>query len=159
MVLKKVIDVYMHVHESDVPQLNYIKACIKESFRLHAFSAFNVPHVSLKDTIVAGYIIPKGSYVLLTRLGLGRNPNVWNNPMWLNPDRHLVNIGKQVVLSDHDLRILSFSTGKRGCLVVILELTITTMLLDRMIQGFAWETPHHEPNIKLVENHDNLHHL
>ena len=76
------------VEESDVPQLNYIKACIKESFRLHPFSAFNVPHVSLKDTIVAGYFIPKGSHVLLSRLGLGRNPNVWNDLMRFNPDRH-----------------------------------------------------------------------
>nr|GEW13481.1 cytochrome P450 [Tanacetum cinerariifolium] len=85
------------------------------SFRLHPFSPFNVPHISLKDTIVAGYFIPKGSHVLLSRLGLGRNPNVWNDPMRFDPDRHLVNNGKQVVLSDHDLRILSFSTGKRGC--------------------------------------------
>nr|XP_043635919.1 tryptophan N-monooxygenase 1-like [Erigeron canadensis] len=146
------------VEESFVPELNYLKACIKESFRLHPFLAFNVPHVSLKDTIVAGYFVPKGSHVLLSRLGLGRNPNVWKDPMRFNPDRHLVNIGKEVVLSDHDLRILSLiGTGKRGCLGVILGSTITTMLIARMIQGFAWETPHNEPKIKLVESHDNLH--
>ncbi|KAJ0813687.1 putative phenylalanine N-monooxygenase [Helianthus annuus] len=74
--LDKVVGCNRLVEESDLPQLNYIKACIKESFRLHPFAPFNVPHCSEKDTVVAGYFIPKGSHVLLSRLGLGRNPNV-----------------------------------------------------------------------------------
>ncbi|KAJ6878362.1 cytochrome P450 [Populus alba x Populus x berolinensis] len=45
-----------------------------EAFRLHPVAPFNVPHVSAADTTVANYFIPKGSYVLLSRLGLGRNP-------------------------------------------------------------------------------------
>nr|XP_043614334.1 valine N-monooxygenase 1-like [Erigeron canadensis] len=145
------------VEELDVPQLNYIKACIKESFRLHPYTPFNVPRLALKDTIVAGYFIPKGSYVLISRLGLGRNPNVWNNPMRFDPDRHLGKNGKQVALSDHELRLLSFSTGKRGCPGMILGTTITTMLLARMIQGFSWETPQNEQQVNsLIENHDNI---
>ncbi|KAK1418307.1 hypothetical protein QVD17_27450 [Tagetes erecta] len=73
------------------------------------------------------------------KLGLGRNPDVWEEPMRFDPDRHLGEEGKQVVLTDNELRMLSFSTGKRGCPGVILGSTITTMLLARMIQGFAWE--------------------
>ncbi|KAL8199471.1 hypothetical protein R6Q57_013039 [Mikania cordata] len=64
------------VQESDLQNLNYIKSCAKEAFRLHPGSAFNVPHVTTVDSIVAGYFIPKGSHVLLSRLGLGRNPDV-----------------------------------------------------------------------------------
>ncbi|KAF5789422.1 putative tryptophan N-monooxygenase [Helianthus annuus] len=155
--LDKVVGCNRLVKESDLPQLNYIKACIKESFRLHPFAPFNVPHVSVKDTVVAGYFIPKGSHVLLSRLGLGRNPNVWKDPMRFDPDRHLGEEGKQVVLTDNELRMLSFSTGKRGCPGVILGSTITIMLLARMIQGFAWEKPYNESEIKLVENHHDLH--
>ncbi|KAK4382087.1 Phenylalanine N-monooxygenase [Sesamum angolense] len=59
------------VDESDLPMLNYVKACAKEAFRLHPVAAFNVPHVSIKDTTVGGYFIPKGSHVLLSRRGLG----------------------------------------------------------------------------------------
>ena len=62
------------VQERDLPQLNYLKACLKESFRLHPFEALNLPHVSTMNTIVGGYFIPKGSHVLLSRFGLGRNP-------------------------------------------------------------------------------------
>ncbi|KAI7732838.1 hypothetical protein M8C21_022166 [Ambrosia artemisiifolia] len=155
--LDKVVGRNRLVEESDLPQLNYIKACIKESFRLHPFAPFNVPHVSVKDTVVAGYFIPKGSHVLLSRLGLGRNPNVWKDPMRFDPDRHLGDDGKQVVLTDNELRMLSFSTGKRGCPGVVLGSTITTMFLARMIQGFAWERPYNESETILVENHDDLH--
>ncbi|KAK6146075.1 hypothetical protein DH2020_019944 [Rehmannia glutinosa] len=69
------------VEESDLPKLNYVKACVKESFRLHPMSPFNVPHVSTKDTIVGGYFVPKGSHMLLSRPGLGRNLRVWEDPL------------------------------------------------------------------------------
>ncbi|KAI3680411.1 hypothetical protein L2E82_50398 [Cichorium intybus] len=144
------------VEEGDLHKLNYIKACLKEAFRLHPWTPFNPPHVSMKDTIVAGYFIPKGSHVLLSRPGLGRNPNVWKDPMRFDPDRHLVAEGKQVVLSDNELRLLSFSTGRRGCPGVVLGSTITTMMIARMVQGFTWEVPHNESGIELVENHHDL---
>ncbi|KAJ9550548.1 hypothetical protein OSB04_014593 [Centaurea solstitialis] len=154
--LDKVVGCNRLVEEQDLPQLNYIKACLKEAFRLHPFAAFNAPHVSLMNTSVAGYFIPKGSHVLLSRRGLGRNPDVWMDPMRFKPDRHLVVEGKQVVLSDDDLRMLSFSTGKRGCPGVVLGSTFTTMLLARMVQGFTWEVPHNESGINLAENHNDL---
>ena len=58
------------VQESDFQQLNYVKACIREALWLHPIVLFNLPHVSNSDAIVAGYFIPKGSHVLLSRLGL-----------------------------------------------------------------------------------------
>ncbi|KAI3744996.1 hypothetical protein L1987_58096 [Smallanthus sonchifolius] len=112
---------------------------------------------TVKKAVVAGYFIPKGSHVLISRLGLGRNPDVWKDLMWFDPDPHLCEEGKQVVLTDNELRMLSFSTGKRGCPGVILGSTITTMLLARMIQGFTWEMPYDKSANKLVENYDDLH--
>ncbi|CAI9299809.1 unnamed protein product [Lactuca saligna] len=144
------------VEERDLHKLNYIKACIKEAFRLHPFLPFNPPHVSIMNTTVAGYFIPKGSHVLLSRPGLGRNPNVWKDALKFDPDRHLDEEGKQVVLSDNEMRMVSFSTGRRGCPGVVLGSTITTMMLARMLQAFTWEVPHNESGIKLVENQDDL---
>nr|GMD84200.1 isoleucine N-monooxygenase 1-like [Ipomoea batatas] len=34
------------VEESDLPNLNYVKACIKEAFRLHPVAPFNIPHAT-----------------------------------------------------------------------------------------------------------------
>ncbi|OIT02955.1 PREDICTED: isoleucine N-monooxygenase 2-like [Nicotiana attenuata] len=128
------------VQESDLSQLNYVKACIKESFRLHPLAAFNVPHVSMSDSVVGEYFIPKGSVVLLSRLGLGRNPKIWDDPMKFKPERHINEKGGDVVLTDSELRLLSFSIGRRGCPGVKLGSTITTMLLVRLLQGFTWSS-------------------
>ncbi|KAM0042052.1 putative tyrosine N-monooxygenase [Helianthus debilis subsp. tardiflorus] len=162
-ILKRAVEELDHVvghqklvEERDLPQLNYLKACIKETFRLHPFIYFVPPHVSTVNTIVAGYFIPMGSHVILSHFGLGRNPNVWADPLRFDPDRHLLGEGKQVVMTDSDLRLISFSTGKRGCPGITLGTTMTTMMLARMVQGFTWEAPCNEPPIELVENHNDL---
>ncbi|KAD6796049.1 hypothetical protein E3N88_06945 [Mikania micrantha] len=143
------------VYESDLQKLNYIKCCVKEAFRLHPVAPFNVPHVTTVDSTVAGYFIPKGSQVLVSRLGLGRNPDVWDDPLTFNPDRHM-NGDKEVMLTDHNLHMFSFGTGQRGCPAVLLGSTMTTMLLARLIQGFTWELPLNEPHDDIKENFHDL---
>ncbi|KAL5825854.1 hypothetical protein ACOSQ3_021917 [Xanthoceras sorbifolium] len=123
------------VQESDFSQLNYIKACAREAFRLHPIAPFNVLHVSISDTIVANYFIPKGSHVLLSRHGLGRNSKAWpDEPLKFKPERHLKGDGSKVVLTENDLRFISFSTGRRGC-----------------PGGFTWTPPPDQPKIDLSE--------
>ncbi|MFS7948253.1 putative valine N-monooxygenase [Helianthus anomalus] len=142
------------VQESDLPRLKYIKSCVKEAFRLHPVAAFNVPHVTTANSTVAGYFIPKGSQILVSRLGLGRNPDVWEETLTFNPDRHM-NGHKEVVLADYNLHTFAFSTGRRGCPAMLLGSTMSTMLLARLVQGFTWELPLNEPHVDLKENlHD-----
>ncbi|XP_010555368.1 PREDICTED: tryptophan N-monooxygenase 2-like [Tarenaya hassleriana] len=143
------------VQESDIPKLNYVKACLREAFRLHPVAAFNLPHVSLCDTTVAGYHIPKGSQVLLSRYGLGRNPKVWSEPLSFKPERHL-NECSEVTLIENDLRFISFSTGRRGCAAPALGTAITTMLLARLLQGFTWKLPEGVTRVELVESSHDL---
>ncbi|XP_058198694.1 isoleucine N-monooxygenase 2-like [Rhododendron vialii] len=144
------------VQESDLSQLNYVKSCVRESFRLHPITPFNVPHVSTTDATVAGYFIPKGSHVLLSRLGLGRNPKVWDEPLQFKPERHLKRDGSDVMLTDPDLKMLSFSNGRRGCPGVTLGSTMTVMLMARLLQGFSWEVSPTVSKIKLKESAEGL---
>ncbi|GLJ05460.1 hypothetical protein SUGI_0018550 [Cryptomeria japonica] len=69
------------VEESDHMKLVYVKACAKEALRLHPMAPFKLPHKSMEDSTVGGYHIPKGSHVILSRVGLGRNPCVWEDPL------------------------------------------------------------------------------
>jgi tyrosine N-monooxygenase len=128
------------VQESDIPRLNYLKACIREAFRLHPVALFNIPHVALTETTVAGYRVPKGSHVLLSRVGLGRNPSVWDEPLRFDPDRHISST-MEVTLIESDLRFVSFSTGRRGCVAATLGTTMSVMLFARLLQGFTWRSP------------------
>ncbi|CAI0377341.1 unnamed protein product, partial [Linum tenue] len=140
------------VQESDIEKLNYVKACIREAFRLHPVFPFNVPHVSTHDTVVAGYLIPKGSHALLSRYGLGRNPKVWTDPLRFDPERHMGGDDGEVVLAEHDLKFISFSTGRRGCVGTVLGTCMATMLLARLLQCFTWTTPSGGVDLAEAEN-------
>ncbi|KAI3951787.1 hypothetical protein MKW98_013845 [Papaver atlanticum] len=147
------------VQEYDIPKLNYVKACAREALRLHPIAPFNVPHVSKSDTVVSGYFIPKGSHVLLSRIGLGRNHRIWNEPMKFYPERHLMSKDggtNHVDLTEQELRFISFTTGRRGCVGAQLGTAITIMLLARLIQGFDWSAPLGESMIDLSESCNDL---
>ncbi|XP_054820058.1 isoleucine N-monooxygenase 2-like [Prosopis cineraria] len=139
------------VQESDIPKLNYIKACLREAFRLHPMAPFNVPHVSMRDTVVSNYFIPKGSHVLLSRQELGRNPKVWKDPLKFKPERHVMDDGSDVFLTETDLGFITFTTGKRACPGVVLGTTLTVMLLARLIHGFTWKASPHQP-VELLQS-------
>ncbi|KAI4974529.1 hypothetical protein ZWY2020_047809 [Hordeum vulgare] len=138
------------VQEFDISQLNYLKACIREAFRIHPYHAFNPPHVAMADTNVAGYTIPKGSHVILSRMGLGRNPKIWDEPLEFRPNRHLNTT--DVLLHEPGLRFISFSSGRRGCPGISLGTSVTMMLFARMLQGFTWTKPHGVESICLEES-------
>ncbi|MFQ6654968.1 hypothetical protein Gotur_025721 [Gossypium turneri] len=141
------------IQEYDLPRLNYIKSCAREAFRLHPIAPFNIPHMSLTDTTVADYFIPKGSHVILSRVGLGRNPKVWDEPCKFKPERHLqdCNKGEEGVLDEPELRFLSFSRGRRGCPGVVLGSSMTTMLFARLLQGFDWSILANQGTIVLCQ--------
>ncbi|KAI4353201.1 hypothetical protein L6164_002167 [Bauhinia variegata] len=144
------------VQESDLPKLNYVKACAREAFRLHPIAPFNVPHLSMADSIVNNYLIPKGSHVLLSRQELGRNPKVWHDPHKFLPERHLKRDGSEVVLTEPNLGFISFSTGRRGCPGIVLGTSMTVMLFARLLHGFSWSVPPNESRIDLSESVDDL---
>ncbi|CAI0377387.1 unnamed protein product [Linum tenue] len=138
------------VQESDIERLNYVKACAREAFRLHPLAPFNAPRVG-------GYFIPKCSHALLSRYGLGRNPKVWVDPLKFDPERHLRDGSDvEVALTEHDLRFISFSTGRRGCLATVLGTCMTTILLARLLQCFAWTPPENAKTVDLAEAEDHL---
>ncbi|CAN1751654.1 Valine N-monooxygenase 1 [Linum perenne] len=144
------------VQESDIGSLNYVKACAREAFRLHPMLPFNAPHVSTQDTTVAGYFIPKGSYALLSRYGLGRNPKAWTDPLKFDPNRHLHDAdgGGGINLTEPDLRFISFSTGRRACVAPLLGTCMTIMLLARLLQCFDWTSS--TETVDLTEAEDEL---
>lgn len=145
------------VQESDIPKLNYVKACAREAFRLHPIIDFNIPHVSMADTVIANkYFIPKGSHVLLRRQGVGHNSRVWEEPLEFKPERHLSMSGYgskfNLVLAEPSLKLVTFSTGRRGCPGLILGTSMTIMLFARLLHSFTWTVPPTHSSIDLSES-------
>ncbi|KAL0862742.1 hypothetical protein Bca101_041860 [Brassica carinata] len=147
------------IQESDIPQLNYIKACCRESFRLHPPNAFWPPHGAREDTTLAGYFVPKGSQILVSRPGLGRNPKTWEKPDAFKPERHLVDHSRDsvdVTLMEPDMGFVVFGTGRRGCAGPKLGTTMIVMLLARLLQGFEWTLPPGASQVELISANTNL---
>lgn len=151
--LDRVVGKDRPVQESDLPHLIYLKACAREGLRLHPMAAFNLPHVAMADATVGNYFIPKGSQVLLSRVGLGRNEKIWDNALRFNPDRHLKDGSIDVGLAEPDLRFISFTAGRRACMGSSLGSIVTYTQLARLLQAFDWSLAPGEHGVDLSEEH------
>lgn len=68
------------VEESDLRNLVYLQAIIKESMRLYPAAPLLIPHMSFEDCNVSGYHVPARTRLLINVSGIQRDPNVWTNP-------------------------------------------------------------------------------
>ena len=64
-------------------------ACLDEALRLKPGMFLFPHHAAEKDTVVAGYDIPKGSAVVPNNMHLTHSPTIWDNPDEFNPNRFL----------------------------------------------------------------------
>ncbi|XP_048629614.1 dihomomethionine N-hydroxylase-like [Brassica napus] len=95
-----------------------------------------------------------GSHILVSRPGIGRNPKTWDEPLIYKPERHLT--GDEVMLTEPDMRLVSFGTGRRGCVGTKLGTYMIVTLLGRLLQGFDWTLPPKTAKVELVESKENL---
>ncbi|EGN99056.1 hypothetical protein SERLA73DRAFT_168607 [Serpula lacrymans var. lacrymans S7.3] len=94
---------------ADRAALPYVEALSKEVMRWHTVAPLSIPHASTKDDIHNGYLIPKGSYVLVNIWGILHNKQNYSEPDLFKPERFL---------GDHpelDPRTVAFGYGRRIC--------------------------------------------
>ncbi|XP_018440178.1 dihomomethionine N-hydroxylase [Raphanus sativus] len=129
------------VQESDIPNLNYLKACCRETFRIHPSAHYVPTHVARQDTTLGGYFIRKGSHIHVARPGIGRSSKVWKDPLVYKPERHLEvdGVSKELSLVETELRFVSFGTGRRGCIGVKVGTIMMVIMLARFLQAFNWK--------------------
>ncbi|VFQ84350.1 unnamed protein product [Cuscuta campestris] len=82
--LDRVIGRERWVEEKHFPQLPYVEAIIRETFRLHPLGTLLPPHYSMEDCNVA---VARGTTVLVNVWSIGRNPKVWERAEEFYPER------------------------------------------------------------------------
>ncbi|KAJ4770811.1 hypothetical protein LUZ62_055068 [Rhynchospora pubera] len=120
------------VEESDVPSLPYLRAIINETLRLHPAVPLDVPHESAADCFIGGYIIPKGTTLLINIHAIHRDPSIWKDPTEFRPERF--ENGKA-----EGLWLLPFGMGRRKCPGEGLAIRMIALALGTLIQCFEWE--------------------
>ncbi|KAL2635006.1 hypothetical protein R1flu_006485 [Riccia fluitans] len=123
---------------TDVEQLPYFQAFIKECLRLHRTLTILVPHMSMEDTKLAGYDIPKGSSIWINVWAMAHDPKVFPDPFTLKPERFLDwNVG----LTGEDPRYIVFGAGRRICPGSPLAMNCTYMILGSLAQNYDIRFP------------------
>ncbi|CAA7057131.1 unnamed protein product [Microthlaspi erraticum] len=84
---------------------------------------------------------------------------IWDEPDVFKPERHLDEHDRDsmgVTLMEPDMRLVIFSTGRRGCAGTKIGASMTIMLLARLLQGFAWALPIGASQVELIAAKSNL---
>ncbi|OMO70116.1 Cytochrome P450 [Corchorus olitorius] len=153
------------LEESDVENLPYLKAIVKETLRLHPGGPL-VVRESTEDCTIGGYDIPGGTTLFVNVWALGKDPKQWENPLEFKPERFLSNEwrqGKQQLLDlrGHNFNLLPFGSGRRSCPGASLALAVVPAVLGIVIQCFDWKvddkngrvTMEEKPGIALLRAH------
>ncbi|XP_078148602.1 cytochrome P450 76M5-like [Carex rostrata] len=124
--------------ESDIINLPYLQAVIKEVMRLHSVGSL-LFHKAMKDGVdLSGYRVPKGATVVVNTWAIGRNPQLWIEPDVFRPERFLE---KQISFHGKDFEYIPFGYGKRSCPGLPFAVRVIPFLLALMLAEFDWKLP------------------
>lgn len=137
--VRRIVGERKFVLESDLPQLNYIKAVIKEIFRLHPPVPVLVPRESIEHVTIDGYDIPEKTRIFVNAWAIGRDPETWEDPETFKPERF---IGSTIDFKGQDYELIPFGAGRRGCPAMTFATVSVELALAQLLHSFDWELPH-----------------
>ncbi|KDO37196.1 hypothetical protein CISIN_1g019564mg [Citrus sinensis] len=132
------------VNESDIKNLVYLQAILKETMRLYPAVPLLVPHESMEECIVNGYHVPAGTQIFINAWKLQRDPRVWEEPCKFHPKTFLTR-QKDIDVKGQNFELLPFSSGRRMCPGVSFALQVMQFTLASLLHGFDFATPSNEP--------------
>ncbi|GFZ01915.1 cytochrome P450, family 706, subfamily A, polypeptide 4 [Actinidia rufa] len=141
--LSDVIGTNNIVEESHLPKLHYLDALIKETFRLHPALPLLVPKHPDRPCVVGGYTIPKNTRVFLNVWAMHRDPEVWDSPLELKPERFLLEASK-CDYNGNNFQYLPFGSGRRICAGLPLAEKMVMYFLASLLHSFNWRLPEGE---------------
>ncbi|CAD6256770.1 unnamed protein product [Miscanthus lutarioriparius] len=139
--LAQVIGSKPEVEESDIAQLKYLQAIVKETFRIHPPAPLLLPHQAETTTqIRGGYAVPKGARGVVNVWAIGHDGKVWPEPDKFMPERFLVaeDDEKAVDFRGRDFELLPFGSGRRMCPGMPLALRMVHLMLASLLHRFEW---------------------
>ncbi|XP_030531146.2 cytochrome P450 71AP13-like [Rhodamnia argentea] len=136
--LRSVVGGRNSVQEADLPQLPYLKAIIKEVFRLHPPAPMLVPRESMEDITIDGYCIPAKTRFFINAWSIGRDPQSWVDPEKFLPERFL---DSTIDFKGQDFELIPFGTGRRSCPAIAFGNASIEIALAQLLHSFDWQLP------------------
>ncbi|KAL1542036.1 unspecific monooxygenase [Salvia divinorum] len=123
--------------DKDLGEMQYLKAVIKETLRLHAPIPL-LARVAREDITVMGYEIQANTMVVVNLWGIGRDPASWEEPDKFHPERFL---NSSLDFKGLDFKFAPFGHGRRGCPGIALAIASVELVLANLVHKFEWKLP------------------
>ncbi|KAL4229507.1 hypothetical protein ACF0H5_012547 [Mactra antiquata] len=120
----------------DRPNLVYTEAVLHEVMRMSSVAPLGVPHMTTRDTEIAGYKIPSGTEVVINHYALHHEPTAWREVDRFIPERYLDEDGK---LGPKPQNWLPFSAGTRVCLGEFVAKPELHLIFACLMQRYNWK--------------------
>ncbi|KAL6993691.1 hypothetical protein U1Q18_011803 [Sarracenia purpurea var. burkii] len=134
--LEKIIGKGKPIQESDVVQLPYLQAVVKETMRMHPPIPFLLPRKVETNVEAWGYTIPQGAQVLVNAWAISHDSGIWLNPTSFMPERFLES---DIDVRGQDFELIPFGAGRRICPGLPLVLCVVPAMLGSLINSFDWK--------------------
>ncbi|KAI3842564.1 hypothetical protein MKX03_034430 [Papaver bracteatum] len=144
---KAEVELNMHVgrerqvEESDIKNLEYLQAIVKETMRLYPPGPLSAPRESMSDCTIAGYHVPAGTRLIVNIWKIQRDPQVWSDPEEFRPERFVTDEHLNTAIGPQDFKLMPFGSGKRIFPASSFSLQIVHLTLARLVHGFKFKTP------------------
>ncbi|KAE8703408.1 putative Cytochrome P450 [Hibiscus syriacus] len=126
--------------EDDIQSLAYLKAVIKETFRLQPVTPLLVPRETLRKCSIGDYEVPAKCIVYVNAWAIGRDPEVWENPEEFCPERFIGN-GSSIDYKGQHFELIPFGAGRRICPGMHMGVATVELALANLLYKFDWELP------------------
>ncbi|KAL5810702.1 hypothetical protein ACOSQ4_027270 [Xanthoceras sorbifolium] len=147
--INSVVGLTRLVKESDVPNLPYLRAIIKETLRLHPPNPI-IHRECIRDCKINGFEVKANTKTLINAHVIMRDPDAWDQPNEYLPERFLVNnssedidennIGQTLMeMRGQDFRYIPFGGGRRGCSGATHAYLVMEATIGALVQCFDWK--------------------
>ncbi|XP_027117188.2 norfluorocurarine oxidase isoform X2 [Coffea arabica] len=126
------------ITRADMEKMQYLKAVIKETMRLHTPVPLLGPKESNQDVKVMGYDVPKNTQVLVNAWAIARDPLLWENPEEFRPERFL---SSGVDFHGLNFELIPFGAGRRVCPGINFAMSVTELALAKLVNTFNFTSP------------------
>ncbi|XP_047327983.1 cytochrome P450 78A5-like [Impatiens glandulifera] len=124
------------VMESDIPNLPYLQAIVKETLRMHPPGPLlSWARLAIHDTHVGQYFVPAGTTAMVNMWAIAHDKGIWSEPEEFRPERF---IEQDVSVMGSDMRLAPFGSGRRVCPGKTMGLATVHIWLAVLLRNFEW---------------------
>jgi cytochrome P450 len=124
----------------DEGELQYIRACVKETLRWFPTDVLGIPHAVIQDDEYMGYRIPKGAGIIWNVWAVNKDPARYPKPQVFDPNRYAsdfqtaLEAATNAAVSQRDH--LVFGAGRRRCQGMHIAERSLFLAISRLLWAF-----------------------